>query len=91
MLIFTVKLLQRDRDCHPVELPYQGTSIPKRLNKLELGIARIEGSPLTADPEAEDKPLSDAARASERRALAALRDTRIETDIAIETKGLPPR
>lgn len=57
---------------HPVALPYQGTPLPKRLNKLGLGGSPGSGSLLLAEPASEDRALSEATHDSEqcgRRAL----------------------
>jgi quinol---cytochrome-c reductase cytochrome b subunit len=57
----------------PLPLEYQGTAVPRRMNKLGLGGSPGSGSFLHADPAAEDAALGEAHRAAERRALSALR------------------
>jgi ubiquinol-cytochrome c reductase cytochrome b subunit len=57
----------------PLPLAYQGAPVPVKMNKLGSGGSPGSGSFLHADPAAEDAALSDAHRASERRALTALR------------------
>ncbi|MEB3020946.1 cytochrome bc1 complex cytochrome b subunit [[Mycobacterium] crassicus] len=61
-----------DEHGHPIPLEYQGTPLPKRMNKLGSAGAPGRGSFLTADPVAEDALLTEAAHAGERRALTAL-------------------
>jgi ubiquinol-cytochrome c reductase cytochrome b subunit len=56
----------------PLPLEYQGAPVPVKMNKLGSGGSPGTGSFLHADPAAEDAALSDAHRASGRRALAAL-------------------
>ncbi|WP_024440516.1 MULTISPECIES: cytochrome bc complex cytochrome b subunit [unclassified Mycobacterium] len=57
---------------HPIPLEYAGAPLPKKMNKLGSGGAPGSGSFLTADPVEEDAALTEAAHASERRALTAL-------------------
>jgi ubiquinol-cytochrome c reductase cytochrome b subunit len=57
----------------PLPLEYQGAPVPVKMNKLGSGGSPGSGSFLHADPAVEDAALSDAHRASERRALTALR------------------
>ncbi|OBG41370.1 MULTISPECIES: cytochrome bc1 complex cytochrome b subunit [Mycolicibacter] len=57
---------------HPIPLEYAGAPLPKKMNKLGSGGAPGSGSFLTADPVDEDAALTEAAHASERRALTAL-------------------
>jgi ubiquinol-cytochrome c reductase cytochrome b subunit len=59
---------------HPIPLEYQGAAVPKRMNKL--GSAGLPGTGgfLTADPLSEHDALTEAAHASERKALTALRE-----------------
>ena len=59
---------------HPIPLEYQGAALPKRMNKLGSGGAPGRGSLLYADPAGEQHALAEAAEASERRALVALRE-----------------
>ena len=61
---------------HPIPLEYQGTPLPKRMNKLGLGGRPGSGSFLFADPPAEAAALNEATHASEQRALTALRERR---------------
>jgi ubiquinol-cytochrome c reductase cytochrome b subunit len=63
-----------DEHGHPIPLEYQGAALPKRMNKL--GSAGVPGTGgfLTADPLSEHEALTEAAHASERRALTALRE-----------------
>ena len=71
-----------DEHGHPIPLEYQGAALPKRMNKLGLAGSPGSGSFLRADPVSEDRALSEAAHASEHRALTALReyqDTEIDT------------
>jgi ubiquinol-cytochrome c reductase cytochrome b subunit len=57
----------------PLPLEYQGTAVPRRMNKLGSGGSPGSGSFLHADPAAQDAALGEAHRAAERRALSALR------------------
>ena len=57
---------------HPIPLEYQGTPLPKKMNKLGSAGAPGRGSFLTADPVDEDALLNEAAHAGEKRALTAL-------------------
>ena len=59
---------------HPIPLEYQGAAVPKRMNKLGSAGAPGTGSFLTADPISEHDELTEAAHASERKALTALRE-----------------
>lgn len=61
-----------DEHGHPLPLEYAGAPLPKRMNKLGSGGAPGSGSFLTPDPVEEDAALTEAAHASERRALTAL-------------------
>ncbi|OMC08753.1 menaquinol-cytochrome C reductase [Mycolicibacter heraklionensis] len=61
-----------DEHGHPIPLEYAGAPLPKRMNKLGSGGAPGSGSFLTPDPVEEDAALTEAAHASERRALTAL-------------------
>ncbi|OBF52299.1 cytochrome b [Mycolicibacterium monacense] len=63
-----------DAHGHPIPLEYQGAPLPKRMNKLGSGGAPGSGSFLTADPIVEHEALTEAAHASHRRALTALRE-----------------
>jgi ubiquinol-cytochrome c reductase cytochrome b subunit len=63
-----------DEHGHPIPLEYQGASLPKRMNKLGSAGAPGTGSFLRADPASEHEALTEAAHASERRALTALRE-----------------
>ncbi len=63
-----------DEHGHPLPLTYQGAPVPKRMNKLGSGGAPGSGSFLTADPLSENEALTEAAHASERRSLTALRE-----------------
>ncbi|MFV8315961.1 cytochrome b [Mycobacterium sp. 23] len=63
-----------DEHGHPLPLEYQGTPVPKRMNKLGLGGRPGQGSFLFADPPAEAAALREAAHAGEQRALTALRE-----------------
>jgi ubiquinol-cytochrome c reductase cytochrome b subunit len=58
-------------------LEYQGAAVPKRMNKLGSAGAPGTGSFLTADPISEHEALIEAAHASERKALTALREHRV--------------
>jgi len=59
---------------HPIPLEYQGAAVPKRMNKLGSAGVPGSGSFLTADPVSENEALTEAAHASERKALIALRE-----------------
>ncbi|MCV7385217.1 cytochrome b [Mycolicibacter longobardus] len=61
-----------DEHGHPIPLEYAGAPLPKRMNKLGSAGSPGRGSFLTADPVSEDAALTEAAHASERRALTAL-------------------
>jgi quinol---cytochrome-c reductase cytochrome b subunit len=63
-----------DEHGHPIPLAYQGAAVPKRMNKLGSAGAPGSGSFLTADPIAQHEELTEAAHASERKALTALRE-----------------
>jgi ubiquinol-cytochrome c reductase cytochrome b subunit len=63
-----------DEHGHPIPLEYQGAAVPKRMNKLGSAGAPGSGSFLTADPLSENEALTEAAHASERKALTALRE-----------------
>jgi ubiquinol-cytochrome c reductase cytochrome b subunit len=63
-----------DEHGHPIPLEYQGAAVPKRMNKLGAAGAPGTGSFLTADPVSEHEALTEAAHASERKALTALRE-----------------
>jgi ubiquinol-cytochrome c reductase cytochrome b subunit len=63
-----------DEHGHPIPLEYQGAAVPKRMNKLGSAGAPGTGSFLTADPISEHDELTEAAHASERRSLTALRE-----------------
>jgi ubiquinol-cytochrome c reductase cytochrome b subunit len=62
-----------DEHGHPIPLEYQGAAVPKRMNKLGSAGAPGTGGFLTADPISEHDALTEAAHASERKALTALR------------------
>jgi ubiquinol-cytochrome c reductase cytochrome b subunit len=59
---------------HPLPLEYQGTALPKRMNKLGSGGTTGTGSFLFADSAAESDALTEASHASHRRAITALKD-----------------
>ena len=59
---------------HPLPLEYQGSALPKRMNKLGSGGSPGSGSFLSADPASQDAALREAAHSSEQRALTALRE-----------------
>ncbi|MBE1548822.1 ubiquinol-cytochrome c reductase cytochrome b subunit [Mycobacterium sp. OAS707] len=63
-----------DEHGHPIPLEYQGAAVPKRMNKLGAAGAPGSGSFLSADPLSEHEALAEAAHASERKALTALRE-----------------
>ncbi|MGE2736913.1 cytochrome b [Mycolicibacterium vaccae] len=63
-----------DEHGHPIPLEYQGAALPKRMNKLGSSGAPGTGSFLSADPISEHEALTEAAHASERKALTALRE-----------------
>jgi ubiquinol-cytochrome c reductase cytochrome b subunit len=66
-----------DEHGQPIPLEYQGAAVPKRMNKLGFAGAPGAGGLLTADPISEQKALAEAAHASERQALNALREHRV--------------
>ncbi|KRE28641.1 menaquinol-cytochrome C reductase [Mycobacterium sp. Soil538] len=68
-----------DEHGHAIPLEYQGAALPKRMNKLGSAGAPGTGSFISADPISEHEALTEAAHASERRALTALRE-RLGTD-----------
>jgi ubiquinol-cytochrome c reductase cytochrome b subunit len=59
---------------HPIPLEYQGAALPKRMNKLGSGGATGSGSFLYADPVSESDALAEAAHATERKGLIALKE-----------------
>lgn len=59
---------------HPIPLEYAGAAVPKRMNKLGAAGRPGHGGFLTADPATEDAALTEAAHATEQRALTALRE-----------------
>jgi ubiquinol-cytochrome c reductase cytochrome b subunit len=63
-----------DEHGHPIPLEYQGAAVPKRMNKLGSAGAPGTGSFLTADSISEHEAITEAAHASERKALTALRE-----------------
>ena len=63
-----------DEHGHPIPLAYEGSALPKRMNKLGAGGRPGRGSFLTADPVAQDAALNEASHASEQRALTALKE-----------------
>lgn len=63
-----------DEHGHAIPLEYQGAALPKRMNKLGSAGAPGTGSFLSADPVSEHEALTEAAHASERRAITALRE-----------------
>ncbi|WP_448394250.1 cytochrome bc1 complex cytochrome b subunit [Mycolicibacterium sp. XJ879] len=69
-----------DEHGHPIPLEYQGTAVPKRMNKLGSAGEPGSGSFLFADPMSEHEALAEAAHASERRALTVLREHQEELD-----------
>ena len=59
---------------HAIPLEYAGAAVPKRMNKLGAAGVPGHGSFLKADPAAQDAALTEAAHATEQRALTALRE-----------------
>jgi len=59
---------------HPIPLEYQGSPVPKRMNKLGSAGAPGTGGFLSADPASEHEALTAASHAAERKALTALRE-----------------
>jgi ubiquinol-cytochrome c reductase cytochrome b subunit len=59
---------------HPIPLEYQGSALPKKMNKLGSGGATGTGSFLFADPTAESDALTEAAHATERKGITALKE-----------------
>ena len=59
---------------HPIPLEYQGSAVPKRMNKLGAGGAPGRGSFLTADPAGAAAALAAAAHTTEVKALTALKE-----------------
>jgi ubiquinol-cytochrome c reductase cytochrome b subunit len=76
-----------DEHGHPIPLEYQGAAVPKRMNKLGSGGSPGTGSFLSADPAAEHQALTEAAHASEHRALTALREHQERNGSNGETNG----
>jgi ubiquinol-cytochrome c reductase cytochrome b subunit len=72
---------------HPIPLEYQGTALPKRMNKLGSGGATGTGSFLRADPASESEALAEAAHAAERRALTAVKEHQDELNGSSNGKG----
>jgi ubiquinol-cytochrome c reductase cytochrome b subunit len=70
-----------DNHGHPVPLEYEGSPVPKRMNKLGSGGSPGSGSFLSADPASEDAALREAAHTSEQRALTALREHQEEATV----------
>ncbi len=65
---------------HPLPLEYQGSPLPKKMNKLGSAGAPGTGSFLFPDPEGEQKALVDSAHAAEHRAIVALKERQSEAD-----------
>ena len=59
---------------HPLPLEYQGAALPKKMNKLGSAGQPGTGSFLFADPATEQAALTEAAHASEHRAITALKE-----------------
>ncbi|MGV1086940.1 MAG: cytochrome b [Mycobacterium sp.] len=59
---------------HPIPLEYAGAAVPKRMNKLGAAGHPGHGGFLKADPANQDAALTEAAHATEQRALTALRE-----------------
>ena len=77
-----------DEHGHPIPLEYQGAAVPKRMNKLGSGGSPGTGSFLYADPAVEHDALTEAAHASEHKALTALREHQERNRLANgETNG----
>jgi ubiquinol-cytochrome c reductase cytochrome b subunit len=72
---------------HPIPLEYQGAALPKRMNKLGSGGAPGTGSFLYADPAVEQDALTEAAHASEQKALTALKEAQDRIHGDGETNG----
>lgn len=64
---------------HPLPLEYQGSALPKRMNKLGSAGSPGHGSFLFADPASEDAALREAAHGAEQRSLTALREHQAST------------
>jgi ubiquinol-cytochrome c reductase cytochrome b subunit len=62
-----------DEHGHPIPLEYQGSAVPKRMNKLGSAGTPGTGSLFYADPVSEHEALTGAAHAAERKALTVLR------------------
>ena len=63
-----------DDQGQPLPLEYQGAPVPVKMNKLGSGGSPGSGSFFRADPPAEDRALTEAAHAADRKALAALKE-----------------
>lgn len=59
---------------HPLPLEYQGAALPKKMNKLGSAGQPGTGSFLFADPASEQTALTEAAHASEHKAITALKE-----------------
>ena len=59
---------------HPIPLEYQGSAVPKRMNKLGAAGAPGRGSFLTADPASEADALNAAEHSTEIKGLTALKE-----------------
>ena len=59
---------------HPIPLEYEGSALPKKMNKLGSAGSPGSGSFVFADPVSEDRALAEAAHESERRALTVLKE-----------------
>ncbi|GAA4818000.1 cytochrome b [Tomitella cavernea] len=75
-----------DEHGHPIPLEYQGSQLPKKLNKLGAAGRPARGGWLTADPEDEARALDDAEHEGEESQLDMLRE-RQEQDKGIGHRG----
>ena len=69
---------------HPIALEYQGTPVPKKMNKLGMAGAPVAGSMLTPDPPEETAALAKA-RAAQHGHGAELESGADETDTSVAT------
>ncbi|MBP2369357.1 cytochrome bc1 complex cytochrome b subunit [Pseudonocardia parietis] len=74
-----------DSHGHPIELAYQGTSVPKRMNQLGSAGEPVPGSMLSPDPADESRALAQAQHEAHERELAE-RDERAAARRELESR-----
>ncbi|BBG03133.1 MULTISPECIES: cytochrome bc1 complex cytochrome b subunit [Pseudonocardia] len=74
-----------DSHGHPIELEYQGTSVPKRMNQLGSAGVPVPGSLLTPDPSDETRALAQARHEAHEREIAE-RDERAAARRELESR-----